>query len=492
MDGNEKIKELEKHDGNLRTIYYLFSNQLEAIRHLTKTFALAMRPVSVFGFQMKSRAEHVSQRIKAMQVRRREKKIQVDRVKRRTPGRKEKLSQITTAAFVKARDIAKSQARVVPHTTQRPHPMHEQSNEELKWHPVWFLTTSESKLYHWLGVDRENKIVQRIVRKEVDASGTWRAPNHFRGQLNDNGPILPLEWITHTLASNAEGGQRSILPIFGKGQTRSPTKSYVIYVQYAAYQTLEAVKLKYRRIGKQMPKPFLYYVFQMLVEAAMVMKQGSSSAASPAQGWTDEIIHRDLKPDNILLDVPDGSHFPIYPRPLVGDFGLSFLTSESDETNPYFWARAAGTHGFMPPEATSYEDSENKKPVDDFKMLSPCNVWGIGATMLSLMEPKLDMDEQQPTYVPGGTFKPEVPDEAKARYGNGFCRLVSDCLNFEPDRRLPLRMLQERIAKNIDSDPYMKNANAGRRDWRDDQNELQYSALEDGYRLGLTYHTQKR
>lgn len=84
-------------------------------------------------------------------------------------------------------------------------------------------------------------------------------------------------------------------------------------------------------------------------------------------------MHRDLKPDNIFLDYPDPSHFPKYPRPLVGDFGLSFLTSEADETNPYYWATAAGTHGYMPPEQTSFQDPIDKKPVDDFKILSPCN-----------------------------------------------------------------------------------------------------------------------
>ena len=57
----------------------------------------------------------------------------------------------------------------------------------------------------------------------------------------------------------------------------------------------------------------------------------------------------------------------------VADFGLSYLTSAEDETNPVYWALNCGTEGYKAPESIPFEDPIWHKPVDDFKILSPCN-----------------------------------------------------------------------------------------------------------------------
>lgn len=56
----------------------------------------------------------------------------------------------------------------------------------------------------------------------------------------------------------------------------------------------------------------------------------------------------------------------------VSDYGLAFLTSPEDKSNPLLWG-GAGTQGFQPPEQLRFVDGGTGKAVDDFKILSPCN-----------------------------------------------------------------------------------------------------------------------
>lgn len=47
----------------------------------------------------------------------------------------------------------------------------------------------------------------------------------------------------------------------------------------------------------------------------------------------------------------------------VGDFGLAFVTSQTDETNPSM-RNSTGTPGFMASEQREYRDSMTKQPID--------------------------------------------------------------------------------------------------------------------------------
>ncbi|KAF2170233.1 hypothetical protein M409DRAFT_19835 [Zasmidium cellare ATCC 36951] len=487
-DAGKRIREMEAQQAELESARLSLENQRVGAEWMKRNFGEIFRRGSAFVFHMDAREKHLEQKVKEMEQRRNKKRRATDQTKRRTPGRKQRANTMASNAFLKARDeLAVPMARRIPRLNPQPKTMSDKSSG-ITWHNarrIFKNGPNEGDLH--LGVDSDNKIVKRIVQKTVDARVTWRLPCIFRGDLNGKGSIYPLEWLTHSLASNADGGARSILPVLGTGHVNQSQKSYRMCVQYAACRDLNDVAWRYERRGQSIPTPFLYFVFKSVVDACLIMKQGSSTANSPVKDWTEEIVHRDLKPDNVFLDLPDPDHFPIYPQPKVADFGLAFLTSAEDQTNPAYWANAVGTKGYMPPEQIPFEDPLNRKAVDDFKILSDCNVWGIGAIMLKLLDPKFNIESNQPTYCPGRSFGYVVPDRLQNIYPRDLCLLVDDCLYHEPEHRVTLEVLQQEIARLIEQDLYMRNASAGQRDvWRDGLYKLLY-ADEDGYLLGMTY-----
>jgi serine/threonine protein kinase len=74
----------------------------------------------------------------------------------------------------------------------------------------------------------------------------------------------------------------------------------------------------------------------------------------PSEPWIP-IMHFDLKPNNVFLEVGNTSDYPEYPKPVLGDFGISYRGTEAvldlektdgpRELSPRF----GGTLGWLPP-----------------------------------------------------------------------------------------------------------------------------------------------
>jgi len=99
----------------------------------------------------------------------------------------------------------------------------------------------------------------------------------------------------------------------------------------------------------QMPEPFLWYVFECLCIAGLLLERGVVES-NPMQIW-ETIVHRDLRPCNIFLGRPDTQRFSRYPTPKVGDFGLAVYPPPSGfKGKPEEYHDVQGPEKNVPPE----------------------------------------------------------------------------------------------------------------------------------------------
>ncbi|KAF2170232.1 hypothetical protein M409DRAFT_19834 [Zasmidium cellare ATCC 36951] len=470
---NDQIKELDSQHDNLGHIYKSLENQRVAVEWIRGLFVEKITRPTVLGFQLGSRAKSLKSRIEDAKNRRDRKKLNSHRIRRTMLGRKRLRADGCHPRHSELQKKAAKAAEVIPDLHDgRKNPLDDR-NSKLRWFNVHKSIGSGScgKVSLQLGVDSNNVIRDRVVRKVVTIIPEMRrSPAYFRGNLkvevhgngfgegdvsgNVTGKIWPLEWVTQTLACNATDAQ-SILPILGGSTFPDDEKSFTIHTAYAPGDNL--LDLRNRMKGR-LPTPFLLLCFKQLVDSGLILKQGSLLKATARAEW-EQIIHQDYKPDNVFLSLPDEEYFPMYPQPQLSDFGLASLTKEHDELNPHYWATGSVGHGYKSPEQFAFEDPQTGTPVDDFEMLCPCNVWGIGTTMLAL-----------------------IHTADKDRYPAALCDLIHNCMNFQPWDRLTLEHLQAEIAKLINEDEYCKKAAAGENP-RDRKNEISWKS--DGYKTGM-------
>lgn len=234
----------------------------------------------------------------------------------------------------------------------------------------------------------------------------------------------------------------------------SPEKRmYRIFLEYCSREDL-AERVYF--CGMKMPEPFIWYVFESLVRAAIFMEQ-SVWDAKAKKSLT--IVHRDIKPGNIFLTDSSTTSYPCYPRPKLADFGIAIVTSEDDPFNPLGY-HGSGTKRFRAPEQISKVQGGRNQP--DYldpapqppKLDSWTNVWGIGRTIFECMnqEHKRQWDETTVTDPDDGEdFRPPVkdrliyfPDRALS-YSQGLRDLVIECLEFDPQDRPSLQILLDKI-----------------------------------------------
>ncbi|KAF7191100.1 putative serine/threonine-protein kinase KCC4 [Pseudocercospora fuligena] len=281
---------------------------------------------------------------------------------------------------------------------------------------------------------------------------------------------IPIEFWTHKLVF---AKSRKIIDLAALNPlVDSDRLLYRLYLAYAAHGDLWSFINNYWEAEQPLPKRFVLYVFKALVEAALVFREGDG---------VRKVVHRDLKPENILLDLPDDASFPNYPEPKVTDFGLAILASEGDRWNPSIF-QGCGTPGFLPSEQLSFVNSVTGEPFDDWKILSPSNVWGIGAVLYCMIECDSLTSEDQPSYLPGEKCEHKIDgDFYSQEYGAGLVDLVNQCMSHDPKDRPALDELKTSVADLIDKDLEASQANGGVQDPADT-----VLITPDNYRIGMT------
>lgn len=149
-------------------------------------------------------------------------------------------------------------------------------------------------------------------------------------------------------------------------------------------------------------------------------------------------------------------YYPLYPQPLLGDFGLAFFSRYKDvktPANPDYY-QGLGTPGFIAPEMLNQSVVENRKEVikgfkdrtnnTTWELNQKTNVFGIGLILWCLIH--LKEGPPQSKFRKGDND--DTLQKASARsitYSPELQELVQDCCKFRREDRPTLQALRERI-----------------------------------------------
>lgn len=179
----------------------------------------------------------------------------------------------------------------------------------------------------------------------------------------------------------------------------------------------------YRAMQKDIPEEFLWYTFECLCIAGLVLERGEMEK-NPMSQWTP-IVHRDLKVSNVFLGLPNRRHFSRYPVPKVGDFGLAAYLPDGKLTAK----EAFGTPANYPIE---HDPRWMAQMEVDWPMTPKTNVWGIANIVASLLIQREGFaDLKDPTK----QQEPEFTESQEARFSSELLQLIRHCMRYDPNKR---------------------------------------------------------
>jgi hypothetical protein len=219
------------------------------------------------------------------------------------------------------------------------------------WQYAFILGGGMSQAALWCDVDPNTHCIRnRCVRKD-----TWVHPeacNHETRWYFDRerGTQWPLEYHCLRQVQKRPEGKDLVVQAW-HCEVDEPKSLYRLYLHFCPFGDLGRMLWDYEEMHQKypiykVPEPFMWYVFDTLVDAGLVLEQGGTENLPPPEekSWL-EIVHRDLKPDNVFLEVP-GRGYPRYPMSKLADFGLAFETRRDAPGNPEMWNRGGGTEGY--------------------------------------------------------------------------------------------------------------------------------------------------
>ena len=191
----------------------------------------------------------------------------------------------------------------------------------------------------------------RAAEGNIDASGNL----HLRGYkyLASGTSMATSTWLPPHIDSR------------GRPQ-RTQNLEWRSYLEYCPERTLAQIVLLYSAWGTHLPEAFIWYTFHMLAKSCMSMDTNRNHlpfcCERPAEDFgkpfrSSFVIHNDIKDENIFLgDKLTGWNLPWdnYPCPKMADFGLSQVTSMSDNKNQARWTHP-GTVVWQPPEKRNHK-----------------------------------------------------------------------------------------------------------------------------------------
>ncbi|KXT05641.1 hypothetical protein AC578_5584 [Pseudocercospora eumusae] len=248
----------------------------------------------------------------------------------------------------------------------------------------------------WVKVDENDTIIDRIVRKcEVTSATSW--PKKFRQQ--DTANPTPLEAYFANKCADVSRDH-----FVGIRSWHSDTIKYILtlYSPFCANGDLKGMVDKSVAFGTPLPEPFLWAAFLQLVEACIIMRDGSQGQGL-LPDWCS-VIHRDIKPANIFLDQPS-ARFPAYPTFKVADFGLAIETYEGDIFNPSNYNTGSGSAPYRAPEQLNKRRRLDATGSPEQALVEPrlwewTNVYAIGVVMYQMYHNWFLLKAEQKYLVP--------------------------------------------------------------------------------------------
>jgi serine/threonine protein kinase len=294
----------------------------------------------------------------------------------------------------------------------------------------------------WAAVDKDNVVRQYVVRKDT----------HFDvRELRDKTrwqEAVPLEWVCHVKVQNQSDASNVVQALAHEVDMAS--LHYRLYTAYCPLGDLQSLLTVNYDAKTTIPSAYIWMVLDKLIDCGLVQEKGTISEMAE-EGW-QEVVHRDIKPPNVFLD-EEGSDWPGYPQPKLGDFGLAIETNACDQFNPMIYNFGAGTPGYLAPEQQKYMDRETGTPVDVFQLLAHTNVWGVGLLIWCLIHGRSIAPQAQPEFywrTENNKFTCAI-ERAVGNQHRVFARLVEQCLQFNPADRPSFANLRRAVDKSMPS-----------------------------------------
>jgi hypothetical protein len=295
---------------------------------------------------------------------------------------------------------------------------------------------SEGTVHLWNLLNNSNqKIVRRIVTKNLKVVDSHTIPSGpAKGQLLQ-------AYIQQKLVPSGST-EAFTVPTLGARNLEGyedAWRTYHPYYSMGNFETLVHVNTRSRH-AKFLPEPFIWFTLYRMMRAIVAMDERLQT--TPGQG--PYVIHNDIKSENIFLghagSLGRDADYIMYPPAYLGDFGMSYLTSEDES-----WRnKIRGTVGWCAPEMDrgGNPDAPNDRARYDVAPTSRTNVWQIGYCILRAMEgdgltaPVLGNHDLR---YRNDSWTKRTPVGASAVYSAELIQVVEDCVRFRLADRLSPR-----------------------------------------------------
>jgi serine/threonine protein kinase len=153
-----------------------------------------------------------------------------------------------------------------------------------------------------------------------------------------------------------------------------------------------------------------------------------------------------MKPSTVFLDTESTTSFPLYPKPILADFGCCLIKQSPDDVPIATYADGQGTPGYLAPETVPRYDRATGAPSPLASQGSWTNVFGAGAIISRIMT--RTVTPKGPTYESGfEEYDWLEGGNATSIYSEELCQLVRRCVRYRPDERITAAQLRRKIRK---------------------------------------------
>lgn len=266
-------------------------------------------------------------------------------------------------------------------------------------------------------------------------------------------PTVPLSWIKNEIRIIQGLRHRNILKYVESFITREPYAAS-IYTQWCDLGSLDDLIRAHRKSNRPIPEGFVRHVFISLADALAYCHYGITetdvkqvSVTFKKPGWLT-VIHRDLKPGNVFLVSSRG----MYPRVIIGDFGMSIREDDRD----YRRKDHAGAWMVRPPDAKCSPKSD---------------IWALGVIMQMLCRLNYGPLKDRPKVLAMTKWihSRDAFDRTAAgeNFSDALNLAVESCLSFSPEDRLTAAQLTIALrtafkVEPVDKQPLPRWANGWR------------------------------
>ncbi|OQO11913.1 hypothetical protein B0A48_03640 [Cryoendolithus antarcticus] len=344
------------------------------------------------------------------------------------------------------------------------------------------------------------KVDQNLVMRDLVAVKDVYMKRHhclqwtyWDGDVRDLENRVPIETAIMTaLADEAGPGAEKTVFLRCSCPFNLTHSTYRLYMEYCWGSLSDAIGQRVHEMeldpndleSSQFPEFLLWKWLEDLTEACIVMAEGSLDETAPPKNWRP-IVQRDIKPGNILVDAPiPGGDWPDVSTLRLTEFGGSIFTDANDPHNPMSYNFGPGTTGWQPPELTSEAHRLGLTAKGRGKLGPHTNVFQIGAALIAAANYNLAKT--------GDDFQPRV-DQALLddhNYSQALAKLLHRCVRRDPEKRIKLRELRQRIREHTGEGPEgMRDRGRGARRAATLPENMQVRlswSVDKTYREGLT------